>query len=120
MRVIKAMQMVYPNGPRLSPSRTEDISNAARGGCHVLRSVFLFCPGNRNGLKRNSVHYGMSRKQAEKVARKIGAVVTPARQSGETIFVFPNGQRMKTNARRKDTSMALVKALMNSNSEVTL
>ena len=58
------------------------------------------------------MHYGMNRKQAEKAALENGATVSPLRRTGETEFIFPSGQRVKINARRKDAPRSLVKALL--------
>lgn len=63
-------------------------------------------------MREIKVHQGMGRKQAEKVARRIGAVVLPVRRTGETKFVFPSGRRLKINARRKDASLAVVQAIL--------
>ncbi len=63
-------------------------------------------------MKREQVHYGMNQMQAQKVARKRGAVVTPVRKTGETDVIFPSGRRVRTNARRKDSTRALIKALL--------
>ena len=54
----------------------------------------------------------MSQKQVEKTAQRIGVIVLPVRKTGETKFVFPNGRQMKTSARRKDASKAIIKALL--------
>ena len=82
------------------------------GWLPCFRSVCLTRPGNRKAVRAIKVHQGMDRKQAEKVARRIGAVVLPVRRSGETKFIFPSGRRLKANARRKDASLALVKAIL--------
>ena len=63
-------------------------------------------------MRRCELHYGMSQKQVEKAARQMGVGVLPVRKTGEIKFVFPNGRQMKTNARRKDASKAIVKALL--------
>jgi len=62
-------------------------------------------------VKKDLIHYGMNQKQAHKAARKRGAVVTPVRRTGEIDVIFPSGRRVRTSARRKDSTRAYIKAL---------
>ena len=95
------------------PHRSGDHFKRGPGWLACFRSVCITRPGDRsNGLKEFKVHYGMSQKQVQKTARKMGVKVCAMRKSGETKFVFPSGRQMRTNARRKDASKAIVKALM--------
>jgi hypothetical protein len=99
-------------GVCLPSAGTEDMTSAARGGCHVFVPCASHARAIGTEIKGNDVHYGMSRRQAEKAARKMGVAVSAARKTGETKFVFADGRQMKTNARRKDASKAIVKALL--------
>lgn len=83
------------------------------GATVVLPSGYIVYPGKRYGLKKMRVHYGISQRQAQKVARRLGAKVMGVRKTGEMKYVFRSGRRLKTNARRKDASVSLVSAILN-------
>lgn len=100
----------------LSASRdyriTESMAVAARGDCRGFRLKWLTSRAIGAGLKRPKVHHGMNRRDAERVARKIGATVSPLRRTGEKECVFPSGRRVRLNARRKDAPRSLVAAIL--------
>ena len=80
-------------GSTLLPHRSGDHFKRGPGWLACFRSVCITRPGDRsNGLKEFKVHYGMSQKQVQKTARKMGVKVCAMRKSGETKLVLPGFQ----------------------------